>query len=99
MDILTGNALIRVAAIARGCDFALDCLQLCVGVEHLYGKNRPQNYAVAVVCLKMVGEIAQPQRSKLAEHFKRQQLEHPQFLERSQDFPRTSYKPSLAYAS
>jgi len=98
-DALTGNALIRVAATARNCDFALDCLRLCEGVEHLYGKNRPQNYVAAITCLKEAGEIAQPQRLKLAEHFKRQQLELSRFTERLQDAPDASYKPSLAYAS
>ena len=99
MDILTGNALVRVSATARSCDFALDCLNLCVGVEHLYGKNRPQNYAAAIARLNMAGEIAQPQRVKLAEHFKHQELELTHFIERQQDYPRTSYKPSLTYAS
>ncbi|MBY0533865.1 MAG: hypothetical protein K2P31_02735 [Rickettsiaceae bacterium] len=98
-DALTGNALIRVAATARSCDFALDCLNLCVGVEHLYGKNRPQNYAAAIARLNMAGEIAQPQRVKLAEHFKRQHLILVQLAETPQDFPRASYKSSLAYAS
>lgn len=98
-DIVTGNALIRVAATARSCDFAVDCLQLCLGVEHLYGTNRPQNYVAAIACLNMAGEIAQPQRSKLAEHFKRQQLELAQHVEMRQSFSRAVYKPSLVYAS
>ena len=98
-DILTGNALIRVASTARNCDFAINSLRLYVGVEHLYGTNRPQNYVAAIACLKTAGEIAQPQRLELAEHFKRQQLKPSRFTERLQNAPGVSYKPSLAYAS
>ena len=93
IDIIIDNTIIRVAVIACGCDFALDCINLCVKVEYLYGKNRPQNYAAAITCLNMAGEIAQPQRAKLAEHFKHQYLKHTQFVERQQAFLGTSYKP------
>lgn len=102
-DPATGNALFRVAAIARECDLAVSFLLWCLGSSYLYGKNDlPQNYRKAIDYLLKAGQLALPEIKLITEHFKtqekRRELSQAQ-QSKFRQFPAVSYRPRMICTS
>lgn len=99
-DIATGEAFIRVAAVGRNCDIAINYLNFRLGLAYLFGKHMPQSYEKAIKCLKLAGNVAAPELKMVAEHLTRMQVRlAPKPKPHTYDFPQVAYKPKLILAS